>query len=105
MFQEALRRGHGAGAHMATALGLDAIATIALDQGDMDRGVRLAAAADRLRNEVGTNITFKELGREAPLERARRTTGVAFPEGAAAQGRELSVDEAVALALDLPNDG
>jgi hypothetical protein len=100
-YRESMRRGYGAGAHVATALGLDAFAIIALDRGDIGRGIQLAAAADRLRREVGSNISFKELGREAPLARASHMTVEAEFERAAEQGRALSVDEAVAMALDV----
>jgi hypothetical protein len=100
LFGESLRRGFGAGAHVGTALGLDAFATVALDRGDVDRGIQLAAAADRLRREIGSNISFKELGREAPLGRASDMTSEAVFERSADQGRALSVDEAVAMALE-----
>jgi predicted ATPase/class 3 adenylate cyclase len=103
-FAEALRRAHAAGAHVGTALALDGFASLALERGDAGRAVRLAAAADRLREEIGSNITFKEVGREQPLGRARRLVGGADVELAIEAGRRLSVDEAVAIALEVASE-
>jgi predicted ATPase/class 3 adenylate cyclase len=100
-FGEALRRAHAAGAHVGTSMALDGFASIAIERGDVRRGARLAAAADRLRDEIGSQITFTELGREQPLARARRLMEPADLERAVGQGRELSADEAVALALEV----
>jgi hypothetical protein len=85
---------------VGTAIALDAFASMALDRGAVERGSRLAAAADRLRHEIGSNITFGELGREPPLTRARQMMGPADLERAVEQGRELTVDQAVAMALE-----
>lgn len=99
LYREGLRRAHAAGAHVGTALALEALATVALHAGELERGVRLAAAGDRLREEMGGNITLGELGRERPLARARRLMRGEDLERAMEEGRALSVDEAVTRAL------
>ncbi|HVM30201.1 MAG TPA: hypothetical protein VM305_05455 [Candidatus Limnocylindrales bacterium] len=98
-YREALRRAHAAGAHVGTALGLDGIASVALDRGELDRGARLSAAADRLREDIGSHITFSELGRDPPLKRAQRLMTAPDFDAAVAAGRQLGVDEAVSMAL------
>jgi len=105
-YGEALRRAYTAGAHVGTALALDAVASLAVDRGDMDRGARLAAAADRLREENGGNITLRELGREHPLARLAGMTEPSDFARAVEEGRQLTLDEAVAMALgDSPDPG
>ena len=80
-------------------MGLDAIASVALDRGDVDHGARLAAAADSLREEMAGSVAFTELRREHPLTRATRMMGPADLERAVKQGRGLTLDQAVAMAL------
>lgn len=99
-YGHALRRAHAAGAHVGTALALDAIALAALDGGNADRGVRLASAADRLRMEIGGNVTLGQIGLEEPLSRGRGMIPAAEYERACAAGRALTVDQAVAMALE-----
>ena len=65
----------------------------------MGRGARLAAAADSLREEMAGSVTFRELRREHPLTRATRMMGPADLERAVEQGRGLTLDQAVAMAL------
>jgi len=76
----------------------------ALGRGEPEQGTILAAAADRLRREVGGGPGRARLGLEEPLDQARRTMAAADFERAAASGRALTTDEAVALALELANN-
>jgi predicted ATPase/class 3 adenylate cyclase len=99
-YAEALRRSHAAGAHVGTALALEAVAAAALDRGDVVRGVRLSAAAERLRRESGAPVSFDFLGLEAPLVRARSMMDSVEYEAAVNEGRTLSVEDAVAVALN-----
>ena len=68
-------------------------------------GARLAAAADRLRREVGGGPSSAVVGEEEPLDRGRRTMAPADFERAVAAGRALSTDEAVALGLEVAENG
>jgi predicted ATPase len=99
-YADALRRAHSAGAHVGTALALDAIASVAIDRGDVDRGIRLSSAADRLRKDIGGNVTLAEIGLAEPLTRAQGMVGREEYERAFKGGYALSADQAVALALE-----
>lgn len=98
-YQAALRRAHAAGAHVGTALGLDALATVALDRGDVPRATRLAAAPDRLRTEIGGALTLSQVCMDEPLARAANAAAPADCEPAVQEGRAMTVDEAVEMAL------
>jgi predicted ATPase/class 3 adenylate cyclase len=99
-YGDALRRAHSAGAHVGTALALDAIASAALDRGDVDRGIRLSSAADRLRKDIGGNVTLSQIGLDEPLGRAQRMVGRDHYEREVKLGRALSADQAVAMGLE-----
>jgi hypothetical protein len=98
-YRNALRRARAAGAHVGTAISLDGIATVALERGDISRAIRLAAAADRLRKEIGGRVTLGQIGLEEPLDRAARLVDPAEFQRLVEAGRGLTVDQAVALAL------
>jgi len=102
---EALRQLQTAGGYSGLSIALDVLATLVLEQGESERGARVAAAADRLRREVGGGSTGALLGLEAPLDRARRTMAPADFERKVAAGRALTIDEAVALGLDVAENG
>ena len=69
------------------------------------KGARLAAAADRLRREVGGGPSTAIILLEEPLDLARRTMTQADFEQAVAVGRGLTTDEAVALGLEIAENG
>ena len=99
-YGDALRLAHAAGAHVGIALALDAIASAALDRGEVDRGIRLSSAADRLRKDIGGNVGIGHIGLEEPLTRAQGRMGPAQYERAVEHGRALTADQAVAMALE-----
>lgn len=99
-YRAALRLAHGSGGHVGTSLALEAVGWAAVEDGRPELGVRLAAAAERLREEIRGNVSLAELRREPPLARARRLMPEEAFEAARQQGRALTVDEAVALALE-----
>jgi predicted ATPase/class 3 adenylate cyclase len=103
---ESLRRLLASGGHGGLSIVLDSMALLALEEGDAERGVMIAAAAARLRDEVGGGQTgATAIGLEEPLERARRTVAPSDFERAAAAGRALSRDEAVDLAQRMAGEG
>jgi predicted ATPase/class 3 adenylate cyclase len=102
---EALRLLRAAGGHGGLSVALDALATLVFEQGEPERGTRLAAAADRLRREVGGGPSTAVVGEEEPLDRGRRTMAPADFERAVAAGRALTTDEAVALGLEIAENG
>lgn len=99
-FAQGLRRAHEARAGVGTALGLDSFAAAAIVRDDVGRGARLAAAADRLRQEVGGGALYGAFGDRDPLEAAAAVMDPAAYDAAVEAGRSLSLDEAVALALE-----
>ena len=102
---EALRQLRAAGGNIGLSIALDSLANVLFEQGESVRGAMLAAAADRLRREVGGGPSNTLLGLEESLDRARRTMAPADFERAVATGRALTTDEAVALGLEVAKNG
>jgi predicted ATPase/class 3 adenylate cyclase len=102
---DALRQLHAAGARGGLSIALDVLATLALERGQSEQGARLAAAADRLRREVGGGPSTAIILLDEPLDLARRTMTQADFEQAVALGREFTTDEAVALGLEIAEGG
>ena len=102
---EALRQLHAAGGHGGLSIAFDVLATLAIERGEPARAVRLAAAADRLRREVGGGPSTAIILLEEPLDLARRTMAPADFELALAAGQTLTTDEAVTLAVEIAEGG
>jgi predicted ATPase len=101
----ALRQLREAGGHSGLSIALDSLATLILGEGELERGAILAAAADRLRREVGGGPQAAIVDVEEPLDRARRAMAPSDFERAVAVGRALTLDEAVELGLEVAADG
>jgi hypothetical protein len=102
----AIRLFHGAGDVAGITLGLDDLAGAAAATGDLPRAARLWGAARALSSASGVRLadlvdTQVDAGNGAY---ARSTMDPADLERYAAEGRQLSVDEAVAYALEIPID-
>jgi hypothetical protein len=102
---EGIRQLHTAGGHSGMSVALDVVATLAIERGQPARGVRLAAAAERLRREVGGGPSTAIILLEEPLDLARRTMAPAAFELALAAGRAMTTDEAVTLGLETSRSG
>jgi predicted ATPase/class 3 adenylate cyclase len=102
---EALRQLHAAGARGGLSIALDVLATLALERGQSEQGARLAAAADRLRREVGGGPSTAIILLEEPLDLARRTMTQTDFDQAVAVGWGFTTDEAVALGLAIAESG
>ena len=77
---------------------LEGLAIIALEHGDAERGIKLAAAAEVLRAESGTGLTDPgELEKFQDLAKGLDEEDVARFQ---AQGRAMSREEAIAFALE-----
>lgn len=100
-----LRELREAGGHAGLSIALDSLATLIMGEGDLEHGAILAAAADRLRREAGGGPSAATVDIEEPLDRARRTMAAPDFERAVAAGRALTTDEAVALALEVADNG
>ena len=89
------------GARGNLAVGFESLAWIARVDGDHGRAVRLLGAADALRRALGRPIT-RELrkGRDEDRAVARAALGQDAFETAWAEGRAMTLEQAVAYALD-----
>ncbi|HUG47267.1 MAG TPA: hypothetical protein VMP67_02530, partial [Candidatus Limnocylindria bacterium] len=97
--RDALRGFRAVGNAGMYAMGAKAIAAFELAAGgDPRRVVRLASAADRLFDDLGGPLQMMALFGD-PLEPARALLGEDDYARAAAEGRAMSPDEAVAYAL------
>ena len=98
---ESIRLSHSTGSRIGVARGLEAFASLAVREDRPELAVQLTAAATALREAAG----YPELDgarRERYLAPARRLLGKPAVERLWAQGRALSSEAAVALALDEP---
>ena len=103
---EALRQLQAAGGYGPLSIALDVLATLMLEQGgDPALGASLAAAADRLRGEVGGGPSTAIVLLEEPLELARRAMAPTDFERAVAAGRALTTEQAIALGLEVAENG
>jgi hypothetical protein len=98
-WDEALRMRHGVGDVAGVAMLLDPLASIAAHRGDLDRAARLSGVVARLERITGAGLN----------ERNRQLRGDFAPEtmrddlatrAAWREGEALSIDEAVAYALE-----
>jgi predicted ATPase/class 3 adenylate cyclase len=97
-YREALRFGHELGDAASLSEPLQGLAAVAIATGDADRGVRLLAANDAIRERLGGGPPPEWLRLGDPLADARRSLGDESFELAWKAGRSLTVDEAVAFA-------
>jgi tetratricopeptide (TPR) repeat protein len=103
-YTAALRMAQDAGGHIGLALALDAIAHVGIAHDDVVRGVQLAAAAARLRTELGGSTSMEMGGWQEPLEHGRSLLPSDAYDQAVAAGHALSVEEAFALGLAVAAD-
>jgi tetratricopeptide (TPR) repeat protein len=102
-FRHALRHFTDAGDITGQSLIVDDFATLALAAGDKERGIRLWAAARRIQETLGTALVQAQInsaGRQLWLD---PHPGDATPERRVeleAEGRALTLEEALAYALD-----
>ena len=101
-FAAAVRLAQETGGLNALGLALDGMAGLAILSDRVEDAVRLSSVAARLREELGGGLTLTLLGEQAtPLETAAAALSPEAFARAADAGRGLSVDEAVALALEI----
>ena len=99
LYREALEAFAELGHRRGIARLLGAFACLAVDQGQPERALRLAGAADALRDRVGAAVATPDRAElERTLTRARRDLGPARATAAWSAGAELSPEAAIALA-------
>jgi predicted ATPase/class 3 adenylate cyclase len=101
-YRRAVRLVHELGDAASMTEPLQGLAAVAIATSDADRGVRLLGANDAIRERLGGGPPPEWLRLGDPFTEARRILGDRAYERAWEQGRELTVDEAVALALGEP---
>ncbi len=97
--RRALDEAHRAGSPLGMGLALDALAAVALRDGQPTRAATLAAGAARLREEIGGGPSTTLAGLPDPLVEARKALDVEAFDAATARGRGLPVDALVTLGL------
>ena len=97
-----LERSRAIDLRLGIAIGFDYLAEVAVWGGDLGRAVRLAVAAERIKEEVGGGVPPRIHGAIDSLKVGReRLTEEEFEREARA-GREMDLDSAIAEALATP---
>jgi predicted ATPase/class 3 adenylate cyclase len=98
-YREALRFGQELGDAASMSEPLQGLAAVAIATGDAERGVRLLGANEAIREQLGGGPPPEWLRLGDPLADAKRSLGDEACQRAWEAGRDLTVDDAVALAL------
>jgi predicted ATPase/class 3 adenylate cyclase len=98
-YREALRYGQALRDAASMTEPLQGLAAVAIATGDVERGVTLLGANEAIREKLGGGPPPEWLRLGDPLAEAREVLGTDAFKAAWEAGRELSVDDAVALAL------
>ena len=100
--EHAMRHFHAAGDAAGLTLTLDDMSAVAVADGDLDRAARLRGAARSLTTETGTGLaTYVEDAFESGVRPGIRSHMAADEvERLGAEGAAMSLDEAVAYALE-----
>ena len=99
LYRESLRMLHEVGNLPLTAAGLEGLAGLASSQGLHKRAVRLSGAAAALKERIGGSQPMRGLWEEADIDAARAAMGDEAVAAALAEGRVMTVDQALAYAL------
>jgi DNA-binding CsgD family transcriptional regulator len=98
LIHEALSLGREAGDRMGLVDALELLGRLAAEQDSHKEAVRLWAAADRLRSEMGYRFAIDREVQESGFAKARRILGHDEFTATWAEGAKLSADEAIAYA-------
>jgi tetratricopeptide (TPR) repeat protein len=100
--EQAVRHFHAAGDASGLTLTLDDMSAVAVALGDLDRAARLRGAARNLTRETGTGLaTFVEEAFETGIRpQVRSQMSAEEVERIGAEGAAMTLDEAVAYALE-----
>jgi predicted ATPase/two-component SAPR family response regulator len=91
------------GDKLYTSRGLECLAAVVSIQGDYGRAARLFGAGEALREAIGASVLFYLVDYDRAVAAARDALGEEALATAWAQGREMTLDQAVAYALDEPS--
>lgn len=102
LFAQSLRAFHVLAEPAGTAEALSGLAAVAAASGDASRAAALVGAAERLRESIsGSELPLERRIMARHLERSRGSVDPDVWAGALERGRLLSLDDAVALALQV----
>ena len=105
-FRQALALAREIGAKRTIAASVYGLAAVAAIDGDVERSARLGGAADAIRQSTGSPASRQEqLIVERYLESASAKVAGDVHRAAHAGGRSMTLDEALAYALEQPNSG
>jgi predicted ATPase/class 3 adenylate cyclase len=103
-YVETIKSAHRTSFLLGVSLALVCMADLALLEGKPEPAAMLAAASQRLSDELGGTPPTESLGIVHPLERARAELTLERYDGAVARGRETPIDEIVQIALAVAVD-
>jgi non-specific serine/threonine protein kinase len=98
-YQESLTILRDLGERRRIAFSLDSVASLAASLGQVQKAMRLAAAADALRESIGA-APDQQAELQSPLESAEAALSEEARESLWREGRAMTVDQAVELALE-----
>jgi non-specific serine/threonine protein kinase len=105
LLEEALLLSRDIGTRELLALGLESLAWVAAASGQSRRAARLCGAAEALREVLGVPLSpAQRTGHDQAVQAMRATLGEEAFAAAWAAGRALSLEQAVALALECGGD-
>jgi predicted ATPase/class 3 adenylate cyclase len=93
-----LAAGETLAAHMFNAVAIQGLAVIAIRSGQIERGLRLAGFAERLREVAGGEAPASIVGLDDPGELVKERVPPERVEALVAEGRSMGVDEGLAYA-------
>jgi Tetratricopeptide repeat len=98
--REALERFIEVGNPTGTAMALEEMAIVESMEGRHERALRLAGAAEAMKEEAGGGAPAELMRSSESLEESRRSLDRDAAERAWAEGREMGADKAIAYALE-----
>jgi predicted ATPase/serine/threonine protein kinase len=102
-YREALAIEQALGSKSEISISLDGLAAVAAKRGEWERAARLAGAAEALREAIGYELEVPDRAlRDRYVERVRAALSDAVFEEGVAEGRALTMEEAVREALEEP---
>jgi hypothetical protein len=99
---QSLEGGLSIGGQEWSAVAIQGLAVLAIREGNVERGVQLAGAVDRLRELAGGEAPRAIVLLEEPLDLARGKLPPERIDSLWEEGRAMTLDEAVALAREDP---
>jgi len=104
-YRSSLERSRSLDLTIGVAMGLENFAELAIQGGDVRRGIRLGAAAERLKEELGGGVPSRMLGALDPLAEGRSRLPLADFDRERAAGRAMEIDSVIEQAVGAVRSG